>query len=929
MAKSTAEPRLSARAGALLTSASGRVLTAFLLVTFALVPAAVFLDSNETASTEPGGEPFDLRDDIESRLASPVFLAGYLVESRGGDILTRDPLWELLQAERALLAADARGTLAPEGIESMPLLVDSFDTNSGVAYHGVTTLANAVDRMLGLHPSLGTDLEHASDAQVKFAVAQLLLSPLTAELADSLSAKAVSERRVVLSREVDYWTSPALIFVVLADNAALGGGTAGSVGGLAGDEATLNKEHFSRRVQKVMRGTQTHYRLWGIAIDQNLEAEEEGTTAGVFIMLTVVAALGVVSLALRSYWATALTAVGIGVLMLWLKGITELVGIKGGLIIDFIVPIAMVSLGVDFALHAVCRYREERQRGSDPDLALRIGFTGVLGALTLAMLSDGIAFLSNVPSGIEAVVHFGIAAGIAVASAFVVLGIVVPLGVMRIERAGLGRGGGTARSRVAATGAGVGVVVGAATSVILIVALSEAAGAGVLAGVAVCFVGLPLVVGLRRSRRSGPTLDSGDHRSHVTPSGPVPALVISLARRPLLTLAATLALTIGSVVLAFQLEATLDVKDFFISDSDFVVSLDKVDEHIAERSGEGGTIYIRGDLSDPAALRAIGVFMESLRENPYVGKEVDGEPSIFDRNVVGIVRRITANAVVAAQVIGGPAEDADADGLPDTRAQVRAVLDHVAVNGVQLSDGTTVYTAQDVGTVLDHNPFSTADDVATIVVGIPGTRHQQVVIAAEGALRRDLEPLATQPSINRVGLTGSPFTRNAELTATTNSLRTSLPIAAAGALIALAIVMRSVRYAVVTVIPIGLVVAWLYATMYLAGFALNFVTATIGALSIGVGIDYSIHMTERYREELGRASSKIEALGRAAAGTGTVLLASAGSSIIGFAIMGLAPMPLFSSYGTLTAIMIFLALAASLVVLPSLLVLTSGPASES
>ena len=133
----------------------------------------------------------------------------------------------------------------------------------------------------------------------------------------------------------------------------------------------------------------------------------------------------------------------------------------------------------------------------------------------------------------------------------------------------------------------------------------------------------------------------------------------------------------------------------------------------------------------------------------------------------------------------------------------------------------------------------------------------------------------------------------------------------------------------VTVIPIGLVVAWLYATMYLAGFALNFVTATIGALSIGVGIDYSIHMTERYREELGRASSKIEALGRAAAGTGTVLLASAGSSIIGFAIMGLAPMPLFSSYGTLTAIMIFLALAASLVVLPSLLVLTSGPASES
>ena len=38
----------------------------------------------------------------------------------------------------------------------------------------------------------------------------------------------------------------------------------------------------------------------------------------------------------------------------------NLVGIKGGLVIELIVPIAMVSLGVDFAVHAVRRYQEER-----------------------------------------------------------------------------------------------------------------------------------------------------------------------------------------------------------------------------------------------------------------------------------------------------------------------------------------------------------------------------------------------------------------------------------------------------------------------------------------------------------------------------------------------------------------------------------------
>jgi predicted RND superfamily exporter protein len=108
------------------------------------------------------------------------------------------------------------------------------------------------------------------------------------------------------------------------------------------------------------------------------------------------------------------------------------------------------------------------------------------------------------------------------------------------------------------------------------------------------------------------------------------------------------------------------------------------------------------------------------------------------------------------------------------------------------------------------------------------------------------------------------------------------------------------------------------------GFALNYVTATIGAVSLGVGIDYSIHMTERFREEMRRAPNKIQALRQAADGTGVALLASAVSSIVGFVIMGFAPMPMFSSYGILTALMIFLALAASVIVLPSLLLLVTS-----
>ena len=107
-----------------------------------------------------------------------------------------------------------------------------------------------------------------------------------------------------------------------------------------------------------------------------------------FIMLTVIAAVLIVGLSLRSYWAMALTGVGLSILMIWLKGFSNLAGIKGGLVIELIVPIAMSSLGVDFAVHAVRRYQEEKSLGYTPGQALRSGLAGVFGALVLAMLSD-------------------------------------------------------------------------------------------------------------------------------------------------------------------------------------------------------------------------------------------------------------------------------------------------------------------------------------------------------------------------------------------------------------------------------------------------------------------------------------------------------------------------------------------------------------
>jgi predicted RND superfamily exporter protein len=174
-----------------------------------------------------------------------------------------------------------------------------------------------------------------------------------------------------------------------------------------------------------------------------------------------------------------------------------------------------------------------------------------------------------------------------------------------------------------------------------------------------------------------------------------------------------------------------------------------------------------------------------------------------------------------------------------------------------------------------------------------------------------------------VSVSGSAIASQAGLAAFTGAMVTSLPIAIVVTFLLALLVMRSFRYALIALVPIALVVAWLYGFMYVFDYKINVITATIAAISIGVGIDYATHFTVRFREEFVGEPSRFPALRRAGVGTGGALALSALTSITGFLVMATSPMPMFATFGLLTAVMIFLALAVSLLVLPSLLLLVT------
>jgi len=901
------------------------VVSVLLGITLLLIIPMLAMPAREIPSLDPPGEVIDLGDTIEQRFAFPFHANAFIAESRNGDMLTQAALWELYLNEGILRAMDREGRLNPQDLPNQPYLYQGFDTFVSRSFTGVVTIADAVEAIMAESPLFESTLENATDEEVKLAVHILLQNPTTSGLRDTFSAEAASRSMVANGIPIEAWTSPALIMNVIADNDKLGGGS--SRAALNVSDAILHKEEFDRNVQSVLRGEQSSYLLWGIAIDQNLEAEEEGSTAGIYIMLTVIAVLAIVGLTLRSYWALVLTGAGLGILMIWLRGLSSLVGLKGGSLIELLVPIAMISLGVDFAVHALMRYREERGNGHAPRLAIRIGFAGVLGALLLAMMSDSIAFLSNLSAGIEAVIHFGSAAGIAVASSFLVLGIGVPLVMSWVDGSSpYPQSAPELRSSLFGLIAGATAVVFFALSIILIVAVSQGIGVLLLAITILTVVVAPALL----FRRKNAEAEQESYRASKNPfihgaDRWLSSIVTALANMKYLVIFVALAATIMAGILAFRLEPRFDVKDFFDRNSDLVISLDKLDQHVGQLGGEPAALYIEGDLANPGAVSAIDRFVAGLSDNPYISRDTEGQGSVWEFNLLHILRYVMTNTYALGQVesaAGLAITDMDGDGFPDSREQVRAIYDYIEANGVPQDEDTLVYSPDLVRGILSLEPNE--NNIATLLTtGIPGSREQTTVAGARLSLEEDLEVLEQDSTIARAGLTGSPFVREAQLDAATRTIQRSLPIAAVGALVLLLVTMRSVRYAVITVIPIGLVIVWLYALMHLVGFSLNFVTATIGAVSLGVGIDYSIHLTQRFREELLSAHTKMEALRRSAGGTGVALLISASSSIVGFTIMGLAPFPLISTYGYLTSAMIALALMASLVVLPSLLVLVT------
>ena len=134
---------------------------------------------------------------------------------------------------------------------------------------------------------------------------------------------------------------------------------------------------------------------------------------------------------------------------------------------------------------------------------------------------------------------------------------------------------------------------------------------------------------------------------------------------------------------------------------------------------------------------------------------------------------------------------------------------------------------------------------------------------------------------------------------------------------------RRIMPAIIVLFPVGIASLWVVGSMALIGLKWNVLTVMVTALTLGIGIDYSIHMWRRFEVELQKRGDHWGALEEALDTTGVALMLSATTTMAGFAVLLFSPMPIIQDFGLITAITVLFSLVLALMVLPVLVELAA------
>ncbi|UPV73718.1 MMPL family transporter [Halorussus limi] len=633
---------------------------------------------------------------------------------------------------------------------------------------------------------------------------------------------------------------------------------------------------IQREMQSVAASVGGDVRVFGAGI---VDAEF-GSVIGDTLLVVVPAATVLIVLflvvAYRDLADLLLGVVALLMAIVWTFGFMGFASVPFNQILITVPPL-LLAVGIDFGIHAVNRYREERVQGFGVADSMRTATDQLLVAFFVVTTTSVIGFASNLTSALVPIRDFGVVASVGIVFTALIFGVFLPAAKVLLDYG--------------------------------------------------------------RERYPIPTFSQTPLGSEESALGRALTGGVAVARRaPLAFLLLTAVFTAGATGYATGVDTSFSQEQFLPPEetpdylralpepfrpSEYTVTRDInfLEDNFETGEDEEVVVYVEGPMTSDTALEAIH---RAGADPPDTFVTEDGRAS--DRSIVTVVRSLAATDPEFARLVAR--NDRDGNGIPD-------------------DDLASIYEA-----VFESEYEALARQYLT-----EDRRSARVVYSVEAdapdaAVTADARRVADRYRYEATA-TGNIVVFQAVSDLIFESAVVSLAVALVGTAVFLVVVywvlVGRPSLGVVNVVPIVVTVAALAATMRAVGISLNAFTATVLAITIGLGIDYSVHVVHRFTDELSEAAESprtgerggdrsaersesaergeqadqretLVALSRTITGTGGALTGSMLTTVFGIGVLVLAVFPAIGQFGLLTALSVVYSYLASILVLPSVLV---------
>ena len=355
-----------------------------------------------------------------------------------------------------------------------------------------------------------------------------------------------------------------------------------------------------------------------------------------------------------------------------------------------------------------------------------------------------------------------------------------------------------------------------------------------------------------------------------------------ISKRPRQVIYVFVSFLIVRVSGVYHFEVASDFNNVLPKDHPYNISLDIANNNFG--GTKGMSLMFEGDIKDPEILKRMDYYEQELEKMPEIGS----------------VTSIASMIRIMSKAINEP-EEKLYDKIPDTREAVAQYLELYSMSG-------------DPEDFEDFVDFDYTKAVLHIQYQSDNIKTMNKIFAKVESLTKD------DKNMSVIG--GFSLIEKELSLATSLGQRNSLIFAFFAILILLMIIFKSKAAGIIGSLPLLFAVVCTFGLMGWTGIKLNIVTALLSSISIGLGVDYTIHIFWRLKTELKSGKSYQEAINISLKTTGRGITINAFSVIVGFSVLFLSAFPLIQSFAFLIIISLLLCLVSALILVPAICILT-------